>query len=142
MFGYKKTRTTPYRPQGNSVLGRVHSTMHNMLAMYCEVAHDDWAQLLTSLAGITTSAIGLNISLHCGPPISLSTPLTRRTFARLKKRGMMWVPGPVPQIVPPHCHYNPSILAPRGHPEVILAADPRACGYAYNPPRCVSTSPF
>ena len=20
----------------------------------------------------------------------------------------MWIPGPVPQIVPPHCHYNPS----------------------------------
>ena len=46
VFGYKKTRTTPYRPQGNSVLERVHSTMHNMLAMYCDVAHDDWAQLL------------------------------------------------------------------------------------------------
>ena len=46
VFGYKKTRTTPYRPQGNSVLERVHSTMHNMLAMYCDVAHDDWSQLL------------------------------------------------------------------------------------------------
>ena len=45
VFGDKKTRTTPYRPQRNSVLERVHSTMHNMLAMYCDVAHDDWAQL-------------------------------------------------------------------------------------------------
>ena len=46
VFGYKKTRTTPYRPQGNSILERVHSTMYNMLAMYCDVADDDWAQLL------------------------------------------------------------------------------------------------
>ena len=46
VFGYEKTRTAPYRPQGNSILERVHSTMHNMLAMFCEVAHDDWAQLL------------------------------------------------------------------------------------------------
>ena len=46
VFGYKKTRTTPYRPRGNSVLERVHSTMHNMLAMYCDVARDNWSQLL------------------------------------------------------------------------------------------------
>lgn len=46
VFGYKKTRTTPYRPQGNSVLERVHSTMHNMLAMYCDVKHANWAELL------------------------------------------------------------------------------------------------
>ena len=26
--GYKKTRTTPYRPQGSSVLESVHSTMY------------------------------------------------------------------------------------------------------------------
>ena len=31
LSGYKKNCTTPYRPQGNSVLERVHSTMHNML---------------------------------------------------------------------------------------------------------------
>ena len=34
ILGYKKTRTTPYRPQGNSVSERVHSTMHSMLAMH------------------------------------------------------------------------------------------------------------
>lgn len=35
VFGYKKTRTTPYRPQGNSVFERVHSTLCDMLsAMY------------------------------------------------------------------------------------------------------------
>ncbi|MEP5375796.1 MAG: transposase family protein, partial [Hyphomicrobiales bacterium] len=34
IFGYEKTRTTPYRPQGDSVPERVHSTMHNMLAMH------------------------------------------------------------------------------------------------------------
>ena len=36
--GYKKTRTAAYRPQGNSVLERVHSTVHNMLAMYSNLA--------------------------------------------------------------------------------------------------------
>ena len=46
VFGYKITRTTPYRSQGNSVLERVYNTMHNMLAMYCDVAHDNWVQLL------------------------------------------------------------------------------------------------
>ena len=33
VFGYKKTRTAAFRPQGNSVLERVHSTVHNMLAI-------------------------------------------------------------------------------------------------------------
>ena len=45
-FSVQETRTTPYRPQGNSILERVHSTMHNMLAMHCDVAHDNWSQLL------------------------------------------------------------------------------------------------
>ena len=46
MFGFEKTRTSAYRPQGNSVLERVHSTMHNMLAMYVNVKYDNWAELL------------------------------------------------------------------------------------------------
>ena len=46
VFGYKKTRTVAYRPQGNSVLERVHSTVHNMLAMYSNLACDNWAELL------------------------------------------------------------------------------------------------
>ena len=40
VFGYKKTRTAAYRPQGNSVLERVYSTVHNMLAMYSHLACD------------------------------------------------------------------------------------------------------
>ena len=38
VFGYKKTRTAAYRSQGNSVLERVYSTVHNMLAMYSNLA--------------------------------------------------------------------------------------------------------
>lgn len=38
VIGHKKTRTTPYRPQGNSVLERVHSMAHNMVAMYTALA--------------------------------------------------------------------------------------------------------
>ncbi len=47
VFGYKKTRTAAYRPQGNSVLERVHSTVHNMLAMYSNLACDNWSELLS-----------------------------------------------------------------------------------------------
>ena len=45
VFGYKKTRTAPFRPQGNSVLERVHNTVHNMLAMYINLSFDNWAEL-------------------------------------------------------------------------------------------------
>ena len=46
VFGYKKTRTAAYRPQGNSVPKRVHSTVHNMFAMYSNFACDNWAEVL------------------------------------------------------------------------------------------------
>ena len=47
-FGYKKTRTAAFRPQGNSVLKRtgIHTTAHNMLAMYSNLPFGDWAELL------------------------------------------------------------------------------------------------
>ena len=38
VFGYKKTSTTAFRPQGKSVYERVHSTVHNMLAMYSNLS--------------------------------------------------------------------------------------------------------
>ena len=47
ILGYKKTRTTRYRPQGNSVSERVHSTMHTMLAMNSSIKQDSWASLLS-----------------------------------------------------------------------------------------------
>ena len=61
MFSYKKTGITPFRPQGNSILERVHSTVLNMLAMYCEVAHDDWAQLLPFVQMTHNTAYGRTI---------------------------------------------------------------------------------
>ena len=42
----KRTRTAAFRPQGYSVLERVHSTVHNMLAMYSTLPFDHWAELL------------------------------------------------------------------------------------------------
>lgn len=45
VFGYK-TRTSACRPQGNSVQERMHSTVHNMMAMYSSVAFYIWADLL------------------------------------------------------------------------------------------------
>ena len=46
VFGFKKTHTSAYHPQSISLLERVHSTMHNMLAMYANVKYDNWAELL------------------------------------------------------------------------------------------------
>ena len=45
-FGYKRAKTTPYRPQGNSVSGRMYSTLHAMLSMYSNIAQNDWAEAL------------------------------------------------------------------------------------------------
>ena len=46
VFGFKETRTSAYRPQGSSMLERVHNTMHNMLAIYKNVKYDNWAELV------------------------------------------------------------------------------------------------
>lgn len=46
ILGFKKTRTTPSRPQGISVSERVYSTMHAMLAMHSSIKQDNWATLL------------------------------------------------------------------------------------------------
>ena len=46
VFGYKKTKMTPYRPQGNSVSERIHSTLHAMLSMYSNIVQNSWAEVL------------------------------------------------------------------------------------------------
>ncbi|CAM9915145.1 unnamed protein product, partial [Choristocarpus tenellus] len=46
IYGYKKTKTTPYRPQGNSILDRIHKTIRGILAMYSNMKQSDWASLL------------------------------------------------------------------------------------------------
>ena len=46
VFDYKKTKTTPHRPQGNSVSERMHSTLHLMLSMYSNIARNSWAEVL------------------------------------------------------------------------------------------------
>ena len=43
---YKSTRTTPCRPQGNSVSERVHSTMRSMPAMHSAIVQGNWASVL------------------------------------------------------------------------------------------------
>ena len=40
-------RASAYRPQDNSALERVHSTLHNRLAMHPNAKYDNWAELLT-----------------------------------------------------------------------------------------------
>ena len=46
VFGYKKTKTTPYRPQVNSVSERMRPTLHDMLSVYSNIAHNNWAEVL------------------------------------------------------------------------------------------------
>ena len=46
VFGYKKTKTTSYRPQGNSVSECMHSTLHAMLSMYGNIAQNNRAEVL------------------------------------------------------------------------------------------------
>lgn len=59
VFCYKKTHTTPYRPQGNSVLNRFHCTMHNMLATYCDAAQYNLADMLPFVQ------MAHNTACHC-----------------------------------------------------------------------------
>ena len=46
VFAFKKTKTTPYRPQGNSVSERMHSTIHVMLSMYSNIAQNNCIEVL------------------------------------------------------------------------------------------------
>ena len=46
VFGYKKTKTKPYRPQGNPVSERMHSTLHAILSMYSNISQNNWAEVL------------------------------------------------------------------------------------------------
>ena len=47
VFGCKKTKTTPYRPQGNSVREHMCSTLHTMRLMYSNSLQNNWAEVLT-----------------------------------------------------------------------------------------------
>ena len=46
VFGYRKTKTTRYRPQGNSVSERMHSTLNAVVSMYRNIAQNNWAEVL------------------------------------------------------------------------------------------------
>ena len=39
------TKTTPHRPQGNSMSERIHSTLHVKLSMYGNIAQNSWAEV-------------------------------------------------------------------------------------------------
>lgn len=45
-FGFNETRTSSCSPQGKSVLDQVQSTIRIVLAMYTNVQHDNWAEIL------------------------------------------------------------------------------------------------
>ena len=65
VLGYKQTRTTTFRPQGNSVLERVHSTVHNMLGMYSNLSFDSWAELLPFVQLARNTAYSTTLQETC-----------------------------------------------------------------------------
>ena len=56
VFLYKKTPAATFRAQGNSVLKRVHSTVHKMLSMYSNLSFDSWAELLPFVQFVHSTA--------------------------------------------------------------------------------------
>lgn len=46
VLGYDETKTTPYRPQGNSISERLHSTLHAMLVTHVDIKQqENWVLL-------------------------------------------------------------------------------------------------
>ena len=75
----------------------------------------------------------VDLSGRTAPKKTWNTYSTRFVYSCMTH---LCIPRPVPYIVPPHCHYNPSkpswLLGGR-HSETILVADPRESGYNTQP---------
>ena len=56
ILGCHKTRTTPYRPQGNSVSARLHATLHSMLVMHVDIKQRNWVVFLPFLQLVYSSS--------------------------------------------------------------------------------------
>ena len=69
VFGYKKTKTTPYRPQGNSVSERMLSTLHVMLSMYSNIARNNWAEVLPFIQLAHNTSY--STTMHVAPFLSM-----------------------------------------------------------------------
>ena len=91
ILGYKKTRTTPYRPQGNFVSERVHSTTHAMMVMHSLIKDDNWATLLPFVQLAHNTSLGATTN---------ETPFFKivRRQARLSVDTTLGIPHEVHQI--------------------------------------------
>ena len=58
---YKKTGTTPYRPQGSSGSERMHSTLHAKLSMYSNIAQNNWAEVLPFIQLVHNTSLSSTI---------------------------------------------------------------------------------
>ena len=99
VFGYKKIKTTPYRPQDNSVSERMHSTLHAMLSMYSNIAQNSWAEVLPfiQLAHITSFSLTMHETLFFfmsgrQARLSIGIILLFPTFADLPPRRNSPIP--------------------------------------------------
>ena len=94
VIGFRKTRTLPYRPQGNSILERVHSTMLNMLATLANTSCDNWVELLP-FAQLAHNTTRLRISsCLAGEP---HCPLTSfSSFPLIPRPNCVKICSPVP----------------------------------------------
>ena len=65
VFSYNKTKTTPYRPQGNSVSERMNSTLYAMFLMYSDIAQNNWAEVLPFIQ--LTHNTSFSLTMHETP---------------------------------------------------------------------------
>ena len=54
-YGIKKSRTTPYHPQGNGVCERFNRTLHGMLSTLSRDQREHWPRYLSSLTAVYNS---------------------------------------------------------------------------------------
>ena len=86
---FDKTRTTPFRPQGNSVSERVHSNLHAMLAMHSSVKQDNWASMLPLVQMAYNTSFNSTVQeTPLLPHVRTTTKITsRHYFGHFRKRA-------------------------------------------------------
>lgn len=95
VFRFSKTATSAYCPQGNSLLERVHSTMHDMLIISSNVKSDHWAELLPFMQPAHNTAYNQTLRrlphyLMFGRRVLLQTWTQYLVFHRQVPHRLVW----------------------------------------------------